>query len=151
MSLAGESVDAVTLGEQRLILAAVALLGCHEADRAMAMVGVILFGEALDPSPRFFDRCEAAGWPVGGVLAGPEPRFEERVVIDDARAAGGRDDAELLHRRLHRCALHRAAVVGAKNERAGQAPLGPDRAFQDPGGELGRFTVVDFPVRRSSG
>ena len=149
----------MALGEQRPVLATVALVGRDEADRAVAMLEIVPSSEALDPCPRRFDRCEAAGRPVGRVLAGPEQRFGKRVVIADARPADRCDYTELLHLRLHRCAPHSmpgsacscmhergAAVVGMKNERTGQAPLGPDRALQDLGGELGRLAVVDLPA-----
>jgi hypothetical protein len=57
-------------GQQRPVLAAVTLVGRGEANRTVAMLGIVAVGEALDPGARLLDRREAAGWPVGRVLAG---------------------------------------------------------------------------------
>lgn len=136
----------MSVGEQFPVFAAVALVGGDEADRAVAMLGVVPSGEAVDPGPRCFDRREAPGRLGGCVLAGPEQRLGEWIIIRHPGPAERRGLAESLHRDLHRGTLHRAAVVGMKNERAAQAPLGPDRALQDLRGELGRFAVVDLPA-----
>jgi len=55
----GNSIDAVALGEQRPVLATVALIRRGEAKRAEEVLEVIPAHEALNPSPRLVDDSEA--------------------------------------------------------------------------------------------
>ena len=133
-------------GERCVVTPIVARIWCDEADRAVAMLGVVPSGEAVNPSLRCFDRREAPGRPSGCVLAGPEQRLGKGIVVRHPRSAERGDDAEPLHRHLHRRAFHRAAVVGVQHQRAGQTLLGPDRAAQQRGGKFGRFPVMHLPA-----
>jgi hypothetical protein len=84
--------------EHSPVLAVVALVGGDEADRAVAMLGVVPSGEAVDPGQRCFDRSEAPGRPGGCVLSGPEQRLGEWIIIRHPGPAERRGHAESLHR-----------------------------------------------------
>ena len=88
----------------------------NEADGAVAMLEVVPAHEALNPDPRLINRREASGRPTRHILAGPEERFGEGVVVRHPWAAEGRGHAEPLHRGLYRRAFHRAAVVGVQDQ-----------------------------------
>jgi hypothetical protein len=68
-------------GRHRTIHAPVTLVGLDGADHAAAMRGVVPGSGPVHPGAGRLDRREAAGRPVGRVLAGPEQRFEERVLL----------------------------------------------------------------------
>jgi len=73
----GKFIDAVAFGEQGPVLAAMALVGRDEAQRAVKVLKVMPAHEALNPGPRLVDGREAAGGPVGHVFASPEQGFFE--------------------------------------------------------------------------
>jgi len=64
----GSFIDAVALGEQRPVLAMVALIGRDEAKRAVEVLEVIPAHETLNPSPRLVDGREAAVGQLGKYL-----------------------------------------------------------------------------------
>ena len=112
----------------------------------MPVLGVVPADEGMNPGTRLLDGCEATGGPGRDVLAGPEERLGEGIVVRHPRPAEGRNDAETLHGGFHGRALHRAAVVGMQRKRAGEAPLRPDRALEKQGGQFGAFTRVNLPA-----
>src|SRR3954470_797490 len=133
-------------GEEFAVLAGVSGVGRDEPDRAVAVFEVVPGHETGDPALRVLLAGEPRCWPVRPVLAGPEQGFGERVIVADPRPAVGGDDAEPLEGGLHGGALHRAAVVGVQDKRAGEAALGPDRLAHEIGGQLGALALVDLPA-----
>ena len=77
-----------------------------EADGAVHVLAVIPFCEGFHPSFRIGLGGKTLGWPVRAILAGSQQRLGEGIIIADARAASGRDDAQFLHRGFHRGTLH---------------------------------------------
>src|SRR4051794_27630956 len=102
--------------------------------------------ETSDPALRVLLAGEPRCWPVRPVLAGAEQGFGVRGIVADPWPAVGGNDAEPLEGGLHGRALHRAAVVGVQDKRAGEAALGPDRLTHEIGGQLGSFALVDLPA-----
>src|SRR3954462_14213860 len=102
--------------------------------------------ETSDPALRILLAGEPRCWPVRPVLAGAEQGFGERVIIADPRPAVGGDDAEPRKGGLHGGTLHRTAVVGVQDERAGEAALGPDCTAHELGGMFGAFACMDLPA-----
>src|SRR4051794_10826632 len=107
---------------------------------------IVAADETSDPALRILLAGEPRCWPVRPVLAGAEQGFGERVIIADPRPAVGGDDAEPRKGGLHGGTLHRTAVVGVQDERAGEAALGPDCAAHEFGGQLGALALVDLPA-----
>src|SRR3569623_1389520 len=112
----------------------------------MAVFVVVPGHEISDPALRVVLAGEPRCWPVRPVLAGAEQGIGEWIIIADPRPAVGGDDAEPREGGLHGRALHRAAVVGVQDKRAGEAALGPDRLTHEIGGQLGSFALVDLPA-----
>src|SRR3954454_12430404 len=132
--------------EECAVLACVPGVGRDEADRAVAMFLIVPSHETGNPALRVLPAGEPRCRPVRPVLAGAEQGFGERVVVADPWPAVGGDDAKPLEGGLHGRALHRAAVVGVQDKRAGEAALGPDRLAHEIGGQLGSFVLVDLPA-----
>lgn len=128
---AGLHVELAALCEYFEFLAAMALFGRHEADGAVALLAVVPSNEALDPGSRVLDAGKAPRRPAGAVLAVPETSLGEGVVVGDTRPAEGGRDPEPLHRRLHGCAFHGAAIVRMQYQRAGDTFFRPDSALQE--------------------
>src|SRR3954454_12506387 len=132
--------------KERAVLTGVSGVGRDEPDRAMAVFLIIPGHETGDPVLRVRLAGEPRCWPVGPVLAGAEQGFGEGVIVADPRPAVGGDDAKPLEGGLHGGALHRTAVVGVQDERAGETALGPDRFAHEIGSVLGAFARVDLPA-----
>jgi len=117
-----------------VLAAIVSLVGRHEADAAVAMLGVVPGDKARDPGSCLLDAIEGLVRVLGPVLQRPEERLDVRVVVAHARAAEGRHDAEVLQGRQHRRAAHWPAVVRVQHQ-AAREPV-----------ELHRRHLFDLPV-----
>ena len=82
------------------------------------MLVVVPLHERVYPGPCGRDVHERMDGVSRPILEGLEQRFGVRIVVADRRATQTCHDAECDHRRQHRGALHRAAVVGVQNNLA---------------------------------
>ena len=134
----GLDVHRVTLGEYRLILAAMALCWGDELDGTMAVGVVVPVDEAFDPVARIIEIGKRLGRIAVVVFEGLEQRLGERIVVAHLWARERRHDAEPLQSGQHGCALHGPAVVGVQGELLGVNAFSLCDVEHDVGGRRGR-------------
>lgn len=119
-----------------MIMAIVARVRRDEADGAVEVVFVVPACEGFDPCLSISFCGKTLGRPIRAVFAGSEQRLGKGVVVADARATVGCDDAQIFHRgALHAlpgsactCMHERGAgIVRVQDQRARDAALGQDR------------------------
>jgi len=130
----------------RDVTAEVSVVGGHEVDRAMQVLGVVPLDEARDPGERRLDVCEGARGEGGAVLEGPEEGFRVGVVVADAGTAEGGRDAQRLELGQERGALHRGAVVRMQPEDIITPWIICTNSFDEVRSEFTGFDVVDGPA-----
>ena len=112
---ARRAIDLVALGEDRDVAQLVPVVGGDVPDAAVEVLAVVPGDELSDPLARVLERREGLSREAGAVLQRAEERLADRIVVADAGAAEGGNDAEALERREHGRALHGTAVVGVEN------------------------------------
>src|SRR3546814_1067600 len=85
-------VDGMSLCKHGSVQAAVALLGRHEPDRAMAMLHVVPAHELSHPRPSVLQAGEGLARILWTVLQGAEQRLGVRIVITDRWSAKRRSE-----------------------------------------------------------
>src|SRR5262249_31547596 len=130
------------------IVARVTLRRRHEANGAVAMLLVVPSHEARDPRTRGVDGGEALRRVFGAVLECTKQGFGVGVVVGDTRATEGRHDAEAMHRREHRRALHRTTIVGVEDPatKVDSWSCCLANALDEVGRELARLRRVHIPA-----
>ena len=117
MPLTGLFVQLGSLAADRNGLTAVALIGRHEPDAAVAVLVVVPVHECTSPGAGLF---HAAEWPSGvvrPVFRGAEQRLRVGVVVADPRSGERPQDTQLLKPALQRGRPHGVAVVGMEDQR----------------------------------
>lgn len=148
MELLRTCIDSSARSEDLDVVPCVAVSRSDESDAAVLMLVVVVLDEASHPRPSVIDGREAGDRVLGPVLERAKQRFDERIVVGDARSTKGRHDAETLQRREHRGSLHRSAVVGVQDP-AGKVLVGmlTTDALDERGGELAGLDLVHFQPR----
>ena len=82
-----EHIENGAAGQRGAIKSSMVRIWSDEADCAVQVLAVIPIGEGFDPNLRIGPRRKTLAWPVRPILAGPEQRFREWVVVADTRAA----------------------------------------------------------------
>src|SRR6056297_1887605 len=117
MALSCLLVDGVTPRQNGYILSSVSLMRRDVVDASMFVLMVVPGNKGQHPVPRYLKAGKAALGEVRDVLAGPEQRFNEGVVVADPWPAERGGDAELAQHHLDRLTLDHAAVVAMQNQR----------------------------------
>lgn len=139
-------VSGPAVGQYLGRLAAVALVWCDVAERAVAVLGVVPVDEAEHPFAGLLQGDEALGREPGTVLQRPEQRFGVGVVVAHPRTAARRRDSEVVEF-LQECrCLHGAAVIGVQDQRLvlRSQVLPPVRLFDELTGKLAVLGGVDL-------
>ncbi len=102
-----------------------------EPNGAVTMFVVVPVHEARHPLLRRCEALVAVLWVVGPVLASPEQRLREGVVIGDSGAAVRRGDVQPLQCRLERRSLHGGAIISMQHQRLVDAALAQHGALDD--------------------
>ena len=123
----GLLVNAMAVFQDGLLAAIVAIIGSHEADRAVQMHGIVPDDELIDPGLRFFQTLEGPGRILWTVLQGSKEGLRVGIVITDAGTREGGHYAQLLQGGQHGGALHRSAVIGMQHEALGVERMGQTR------------------------
>jgi len=85
-------VERTSLREDATFAAEVTFVGGDEADRAVAVLGVVPADEFTNPSPRAVNVGEGARRICGAVLERPEERLGIRIIVGDVGPAEGGHD-----------------------------------------------------------
>src|SRR5690606_30467205 len=139
-------VDGTTLRQQGGIQAAVALLGRHETDRAMTVLGVVPAHEPGHPDAGLLQAAERLARILWTILQGAEQRLGVRVVITHRGSAERRRDAQLPKRRQHGGAPHWTTVIAMQYKLSGFDALTQADVAHHVAGMLTILGVVDLPT-----
>jgi len=148
MAGAGREVHAVTRGEDRVVLAGMALCRADVADAAVPMVDVVPMHEAHCPPARFIQVGEALDRKLRPVLRRPDQGLGIGVVVADPWARVGRLHAQPVQHRQDGGGLQRRAVVAVQDRLGREAgdPLGQRRAPHQVRGVVAVVGVVHLPA-----
>ena len=97
-------------------LPAVALVGRHELDAAVAVPVVVPVHKRGHPLTGLVLAGEWSPWVVRPVFCRSEQRFGVGVVIGHPWPREGSEHAQLLQPALQRCGTHRVAVIGMQDQ-----------------------------------
>ena len=148
MPLTGLFVQLGSLAADRNGLAAMALIGIHEPDAAVAVLVVVPVHECTGPGAGFFHAVE---WPPGvvrPVFHGAEQRLRVGVVIADTRPGERPQNAQLLQPGFQGGRSHGIAVVGMEDQRLAAPstdPLPQAGPADEISGDLCVLAIGDIP------
>ena len=128
------------------VLSGMSLGRTDVADGTVAMVMVVPLHERVRPFSRLFEVREALRRELRSVLRGAEQRFQEGVVVTDARAGVGGPQTQPMHHRQDSGGLERRAGIPVQHRLVVQRMqvLGDGRAPQQVHGMLGVVGLVDL-------
>ena len=129
-------------------LTAMALLGCHELDPAMAVPVVVPVHKRRHPQACLLHAGEWPPWVIGPVFCCAEQRFRVGVVVANPWSREGPQHPQLFQAAFQRGGTHCVAVIGMQDQRL-------LAAFADPLAQAGSahqigcngwvFSLSDIP------
>jgi len=153
MSLASLFVDTGPVTTDLVGLAAVALVGRHEPDGAVAVVVVVPVHECRHPQASLFLTAEGTSGIVRPVFHRAEQGFGVGVVVADPGSGEGPEHAQLLQPHLEGGGPHGVAVVGMEDQRLAAPPADPlpqAGPADKISGDLGILVIGHVPSHRLS-
>ena len=148
MELTSLLVDDSTVPADLQGLAAVALVGRHELDTAVAVPLVVPLHERRHPQAGFLSAGKRPSWVLRPVFRCSEQGFGVRVVVRHPWPGEGPQDSQLLQPGFQRGRPHSVAVVGMLDQRL-FAPLADPLADAGPTDQIGCdgwvFSFGDIP------
>ena len=128
------------------VLSGMSLRRTDVADGTVAVVVVVPLHERTRPFSRLIEVREALRRELRPVFCGAEQRFNEGVVVADARAGVRGPQPQPMHHGQHRGCLERRAVIPVQHRLAIERVqvLGESRATQQVHSMLGVVGLVDL-------
>lgn len=138
----------MTSCQDGVVFPCVALSGRDITDAAVAMIKVVPAHEFMAPGACRFQIGKAARREFRAVLGGFEERFDEGVVVRDARPRVRRLDTQPVEHGQHRGGLERAAVIAMQHGllRQGMDAFGQCGALEQGDSVVSLIAGMNFPA-----